>query len=117
MPAPIPWMAIATLGSTLLPMLFGGKGKQRQETTQMVPPRGYQSPMLGLMDPLIMEMLMKNMKYMQSSRLPGGGRFGTGSVDKILGLLGGQWDKLLAGYNRPSGIPGGIRPATRGGMG
>ena len=115
---PFPWMALATLGSALIPAISGayGKGKQRQETTQMVPPRGYQSPMLGLMDPLIMEMLMKNMKYMQSSRLPGGGRFGTGSVDKILGLLGGQWDKLLAGYNRPSSI-GGARSPYRGGIG
>ena len=113
---PFPWMALAMLGSSLIPALAGGKGKQQQVTTQQVPPRGYQSPMLGLMDPLIMEMLMKNMKYMQSSRLPGGGRFGTGSIDKILGLLGGQWDKLLAGYGPMGGVGGGRSP-SRGGIG
>jgi len=111
------WEAIATLGSVFLPMLFGGKGKQTQETTQVVPPSGYQSPMVGLMDPLVMEMLLNNMKYMQSSRLPGGGRFGGTSIDRILSLIGSQWDKLMAGYGSGgSKIGGSARPMTTGGM-
>ena len=75
--------------------------------------------MMGLMDPLIMEMLLKNMKYMQSSRLPGGGRFGgMGSLDKILGLLGGQWDKLIGGYSGAGPTTGGARrsPLPAGGI-
>lgn len=95
---PFPWMALAMLGSALIPALGKGKGKQYQQTTQKVPPRGYQSPMMGLMDPLMTEMIMRKFKSLQSSRLPGGGMFGTGSIDKILGLLGGNWDKLIRGY-------------------
>ena len=95
---PFPWMALAMLGSALIPSLGKGKGKQYQQTTQQVPPRGYQSPMMGLMDPLMMEMIMKNFKYLQSSRLPGGGRFASPNVDKILGLLGKNWGNLIQGY-------------------
>ena len=108
-----PFMALAMLASSLIPALAGGKGKQKQTTTQKVPPRGYQSPMMGLMD------LLKNMKYFQSSKLPGGGRFGSGSIDKILGLLGGNWDKLIGGYSQtakpPSYAPRSGLPWERGG--
>lgn len=93
-----PFMALAMLGSALAPALFKGKGKQVQTTTQQVPPRGYQSPMMGLMDPLMNELILRNLKYFQSSRLPGGGRFASPNIDRILGLLGKNWGGLIRGY-------------------
>jgi len=94
-----PWMAAATIASSLLPFIFGGTGEQRRVTETEVPPAGWQDPMLGLMSPLIADILSRRI-----------GGFGEGSsvyspwVSKIIEMLGGQFPQILRGAGAPEGI-------------
>lgn len=97
-----PWMAAATIASSLLPLLFGGGGQQQRITETQVPPGGWQDPMLGMMSPLIADIL--------SRRMAG---FGQRSsvyspwAQKIVDMLGGQFPQILSGATAPS-FAGGI---------
>lgn len=99
-----PWLALAVGIPSLLQLLgAGGRGEQQRVTETEVPPGGWQDPMLGLMSPLIADMLMRRM-----------GSFGQESsvyspwAQKIMEMLGGQFPQILAGAGdggRP-GLPG-----------
>ena len=94
------WQALAFAIPSLLG-LFGGGGSQQRTTETEVPPGGWQDPMLGLMSPLIADMLTRRMSS-----------FGQGSsvyspwAKKIMDMLGGQFPQILAGAAAPS--PAGI---------
>ena len=101
---PFPWLALAVgLPSLLGLMGAGGRGEQQRVTETEVPPAGWQDPMLGMMSPLIADMLMRRMSG-----------FGQGSsvyspwAQKIIEMLGTQFPKILAGAGsaRPPGLPG-----------
>ena len=90
-----PWLAAAIIASSLLGL--GGKGGQQQRVTETeVPPAGWQDPMLGMMSPLIADMLTRRMAS-----------FGQGSsvyspwAQKIVEMLGSQFPQILAGGRDP----------------
>jgi hypothetical protein len=99
--------------SILGPMLFGGNksGSQdmttagRQTRTVTTPASGYQSPLVGLLDPMMANMLAQNVKRGSNWGWPAGQGIDTSWIDQMLSLLGGQWTKLLEGYE--SGNMGG----------
>ena len=106
-----PWLAAAIIGSSLAPMIFGG-GRGGTERVTEVPPTGWQDPMMGMMSPLIADMLVRRM-----------GGFGEGSsiyspwASKIMEMLGGEFPKILAGYGRETPSPGVVRrPQLAGGI-
>ena len=93
-----PWMALAVGIPSLLGLLgAGGRGEQQRVTETEVPPAGWQDPMLGMMSPLIADMLMRRV-----------GGFGAGSsvyspwAQKIMEMLGGQFPQILEGAGAPS---------------
>lgn len=115
-----PWMAIAMLGSQILPMLFGKQTPEERTTTQETisetPPSGYQSPLLGLADPLAFEMLLRNMGLFSGAGMPGGVGPASPQIANILQLLGSEWPKLLEGYSSGGGLrPSGQAVTTPGG--
>lgn len=88
-----PWAALAFAVPSFLQLLgLGGRGEQQRVTETEVPPAGWQDPMLGMMSPLIADMLMRRM-----------GSFGQGSsvyspwAQKIMEMLGSQFPEILAG--------------------
>lgn len=97
------WEALAFAVPAILSLFIGGKGQQQRVTETEVPPAGWQDPMLGMMSPLIADMLMRRM-----------GSFGKGSsiyspwASKIMEMLGGQFPQIIsgAGGTRPSGLHG-----------
>ena len=102
----IPWSALAILASTILPMLLKGKepgamakGYQTPtvvDTTQTQSPTGYQSPMLGLADPMGFEMLLRNMGAYSNW---GGKDIGSPWIEEILKTMSGStWPALMQGY-------------------
>jgi len=97
------WQALAFAIPAIL-SLFGGRGEQQRVTETEVPPAGWQDPMLGMMSPLIADILMRRM-----------GSFGQGSstyspwASKIMEMLGGQFPQIIAGGSSPfspSGVGG-----------
>lgn len=95
---PFPWMALALgIPSILQLMGVGGRGEQQRVTETEVPPGGWQDPMLGLMSPLIADMLTRRMAS-----------FGPQSsvyspwAQKIMEMLGGQFPQILSGAGAPS---------------
>lgn len=98
----------------LLPMLFGGGssggGEQQRTVTTETPPRGYQSPMLGLMDPLMGDQLLRQFQSYSGAGMPGGVGNVSPGLQGILDLLGGDWGELLEGYKTggtgESSLPG-----------
>ena len=106
-----PFLPLAIIGSAIISALSGGD-KAQQTTTTTAPPRGYQSPMLGLLDPYAADLLIRNLKGWTSGTTFGGGTSSSSPyADAILALLGKNMPQLLAGYGT-SGIkkrlPGGI---------
>jgi len=106
-----PWAVVAALLPIIYDVLKGGGGAE-QVTTTTAPPRGYQSPMLGLLDPYAADLLIRNLKGWTSGTTFGGGTSSSSPyADAILALLGKNMPQLLAGYGT-SGIkkrlPGGI---------
>ena len=108
-----PWLALAVGIPSLLQLLgVGGRGEQQRTTETEVPPAGWQDPMLGMMSPLIADMLTRRMAS-----------FGQGSsvyspwAQKIMEMLGSQFPQILAGAGRPTtpGQPGLITPGSLGG--
>ncbi len=101
---PIPWAAIAGVGSILAPLLFGGGGSEQKQVTETeIPPAGYQSPMLPLADPMILQMLLQNM---QSWGGPAGPKGTTGAaytpmIQDLMKLIGSEWPKLMGGVQSP----------------
>jgi len=108
-----PWLALAVGLPSLLGLLgAGGRGEQQRVTETEVPPAGWQDPMLGLMSPLIADMLTRRMAS-----------FGQGSsvyspwAQKIMEMLGTQFPQILEGAGR-SALPiqpGLITPGSLGG--
>jgi len=109
---PFPWMALAVGAPLLLQLMgLGGRGEQQRVTETEVPPAGWQDPMLGLMSPLIADILTRRM-----------GAFGKGSVyspwaQKIMEMLGSQFPQILEGAGTPliPGAPSTLGPSGIGG--
>jgi len=81
--------------------LFGGGGgtqQQQQETITEQEPGGYQSPLVGLLDPWMMENLLGRYGLLAGAGMPGGQGGLSASTQEIMRLLGEQWPELLAGY-------------------
>ena len=93
-----PFLPLAIIGSAIISALSGG-GKAQQTTTTTAPPRGYQSPMLGMLDPYMADMLIRNLKGWTSGTTFGGGTSSSSPyADAILSILGKNIPNLLAGY-------------------
>ena len=116
----LPWAAIALLASTILPMLFKGKepgamGKGYQtptvvDTTTTQSPTGYQSPMMGLGDPMAFEMLLRNMGQYSNW---GGKNIGSPWIDELLKMMSGStWPKLMEGYQNYQASEPALNPST-----
>ena len=109
-----PWAALAFAVPSILQLFgVGGRGEQQRVTETEVPPSGFQDPMLGLMSPLIADILTRRI-----------GSFGEGSsvyspwASKIMEMLGTQFPQSLsgAGAGSPPPLFGGTeRPIFRGG--
>ena len=86
----------------LLPTLFGGGGSgggtQERTVTTETPPRGHQSPMLGLMDPFMADQLLRRFQSYSGAGMPGGVGNTSPGLQGILDLLGGDWGDLLGQY-------------------
>jgi len=102
------------LGPSVLQMLTsGGKDgnqdqyKQTQEMTQS--PRGYQSPNIGLLDPALMDMLIRNVQSFSGAGMPGGGNM-PGYLGDILDMLGGDAGGLIDAYKTGSAKEKGRSP-------
>jgi hypothetical protein len=86
------WQALAFAIPSILNLFAGGRGQQQRVTETEVPPAGWQDPLLGLMSPLIADILTRRI-----------GSFGQGSsvyspwAQKIVEMLGGQFPEILAG--------------------
>jgi len=97
-----PLTLIAMLAPSLLSTLFGGGeaggGEQQRTVTTETPPRGYQSPMLGLMDPLMADQLLRQLQSYSGAGMPSGVGNVSPGLQGILDLLGGDWGELLKGY-------------------
>jgi len=110
----------AILLSALLPMLLGGNkgsgvsgtGSTDRTVTTETPPRGYQSPMLGLMDPLMADQLLRQFQSYSGAGMPGGVGNTSPGLQGILDLLGGDWGELLGQYEQgQAGAAPGATPA------
>jgi len=92
----------ALMIGTILASLFGKGGKQQQTTTTEQANPNYQSPLLGMMDPLIASMLVNNSQALGGAGMPGGvSRFGSSSgtmMNDILSLLQNEWPNISKGY-------------------
>lgn len=91
-------MLLGMLGSTLLSHFLGGDEEEDRQTTQTTETetdrRGYQSPMLGLADPLMFDTLLRNMQAYS-----GFGGVGSASpyISSILEMMQGQFPQLISG--------------------
>ncbi len=85
-----------------LASLFGGGNSQRQTTTTEQQPRGYQSPMLGLLDPYITKALLGNYSRLQGAGFPDGlQNLGLGDMtNDIYSLLAKSWPEITKGYSQ-----------------
>ena len=89
------WPMIAImLGSQLIPMLFGKNQPTptTTATTTTTPRKGYQSPMLGLADPLMFDTLLRNMQAYSGFGGVGGA---SPYINSILELIKGQMPQIL----------------------
>ena len=106
-----PWLPLLTaFGPGILQMLLGGNKPQEQKqlTTTTQDPTGDQSPLLGLLDPFMMESLLGRIQQFSGAGMPGGVSGGTSpALNDILNLLGGEWEGLLEGYK---GLDGPSKP-------
>lgn len=96
-----PWLPLLTaFGPGILQMLLGGNKPQEQQQTSTVTqqPTGYQSPMLGLMDPLMFESILRRIQQFSGAGMPGGVGGTSPAINDILNLLGGEWGGLLDQY-------------------
>ena len=105
---PMTAMILATLGPQLFSMILGGGGNDNtttQETVTETPRTGYQSPTLGLMDPMVGKMLMQNLSRMGRAGFPSGSGnpFAGGISQQIMDLLGGEASGLAKRYSLPQG--------------
>lgn len=110
---PIPWLALATIGSTLAPLIFGGGKEQKQVTETEIPPAGFQDPMLPVMSPMILQMLLKNLGAWGGATGPGGTTgtfFSPEMMGDVMKLIGSEWPTLMKGAKSPrlrGSFPGG----------
>jgi len=84
--------ALAFAIPSLLGLFGGGRGKQERVTETETPPAGYQDPMIGLISPLIIDIIMRQMRG-----------YGRGSsvyspwAQRIMDMLGGEFSGILSG--------------------
>lgn len=97
--------------------LFGGGGagtqQQQQETVTEEEPRGYQSPLVGLLDPWMLETLLGRYGLLEHAGMPGGQGYQNPWTQEIIRLLGEEWPQLLQGYRGGAGGMGTVSSALR----
>ena len=101
------------LGPGVMQMLLGGNQPQQQQQTSTVTqdPTGYQSPILGLLDPLMFQSILQRLQQFSGAGMPGGVGGTSPAINDILNLLGGEWGGLLDQYGKPA--PGSRVPRER----
>ncbi len=108
-------LIIGLIGSQI-----GGKGdtyQQKQTTTQTALPRGYQSPMLGILDSLMSSGVLGNLQRLQGAGFPGGAKNpGFGNLSAILAQIMKMQPELLAGTTQGYRSQEGRGASTRPGM-
>jgi hypothetical protein len=106
---------IAAVIPFLLQSIFGKKDEEKQTQETTTPPKGYESPILGLQDPIIASLLAQNVQRYQGFGMPGGAGLDTSMISGLLQKLNSQFPDLLAGYTSgPKKLREG-RPAAGGG--
>lgn len=107
-------VGLSMILAAVLPSIFKGifgQGTQQQErvTETEIPPRGYQSPLLGMADMTAFENLLRNMQSYSGWGWPSGSGRGQASpqIAEILKLLQGEWPKMMEG-----GMGGMVKPST-----
>lgn len=103
------------MGGLLLPIILGLMGNAifsnkssgsssgtttTQETT--TDPTRYESPIIGLMDPMIAQSLAGNMKRYSNFGFPKGGGLDTSLADQIISLLGTEGTNVVNKYKAAS---------------
>jgi len=102
-----PWLTLlATLGPGILQMLLGG-GKtpttqQKQVTEQTIKqdPKGYQSPLLGLMDPLFADTMLSQVQGRAGGGMPGGKSNLSPQFADILALIRKELPLIMESYGK-----------------
>lgn len=96
----IPWVAS---------LLFGSGSEKSQTTTTETPFKGWQSPLMGAMDPTIWSGLIGNAQALGGAGMPGGkSRWGQGTNDmfaNILSLIKNEWPQVMSEYKKKSVTP------------
>lgn len=103
---------------SMLTQIFGGGGSQQQQQAEQVTeeePRGYQSPLVGLLDPWMLETLLGRYGLLQGAGMPGGQGYQNPWSEEIIRLLGEEWPEILTRYRTGVG-PGTSRTGTLGGL-
>lgn len=88
--------ALISLVPALADLLFGNKNQSQEVVTKTeTAPRGYQSPLIGLMDTTIGSSLLSGLQNYSGA---GGGATFSPQISDILNLLSGETTDLIKGY-------------------
>ena len=105
---------LAGVGIPLIGGLLQGTPDPVKQTTTSTP-TGYQSPLLGAMDPLVASMLSQNMKRFSQAGFGAGGGLDTSMADSLMAMIAKNYPSILeglggtgTGHNRTSVSEGGI---------
>ncbi|MFA5378629.1 MAG: hypothetical protein WC455_22940 [Dehalococcoidia bacterium] len=109
-----PFLPIAMVLSSILPSLFGGGGDEQTQTTTTETDSGYQSPMLGMLDPYITKALLGNFSRLQGAGFPKGlQNLGLGGMNTdIFSLLDQEWPEIMKQYQTKKATGGGSSSTT-----
>lgn len=102
-----PWLtALLTLGPGLIQMLFGQNKAptvtQQQKTDQTITetPKGYKSPLLGLVDPFMADTLLRQVRGFSGAGMPGGKGDLSPYFAELLELINTELPLILEGYTK-----------------
>lgn len=99
----LPWWGtlLMALGPSVLNMIAGGNKGENDQYTQTTEetPRGYQSPSIGMLDPILTDLLLRNYQNYGGAGMPGGGNL-PGYFGDIFNMLGGDVKGLLEEYKK-----------------
>ncbi len=93
--------ALISLIPSLWNLIFGGdENKATQTTVTEQPFRGWQSPSLGLLDPVLLKAFLGNVGRLQGAGFPKGMQdLGIGGMTgDIFDLIGKEWPNIMKGY-------------------
>ena len=107
-----PFLPIAMVISSLLPIVFGNKKNQQDNTTTQVTETQPPGPRTGIETAMlapILQMMMKNMGRYQGAGMPAGSQniMGGTGIQDILDMLMQQWPSMMEEFSgqRVNGRP------------